>query len=122
MTEPLRVTSGREPLRELTIDMRRVKPAVVKEVEQRLGEPLSAAGRKGREADIMWAFAFAVGRRGDRCHAHPGGGRPSYRRRWLRAEAAVAARFGLSLHEIREDLEAWEFEELLTIIREEAKR
>jgi len=65
VTEPLRVTSGREPLRELTIDMRRVKPAVVKEVEQRLGEPLSAAGRKGREADIMWAFAFAVGRRQD---------------------------------------------------------
>ncbi len=65
MTEPLRIPPGRNRLKELTIDMRRVKPAVVKEVEQRLGEPLSAAGRKGREADIMWAFAFAMGRRLD---------------------------------------------------------
>ena len=64
MTKPLHVTT-REPLTELTIDMRRVKPAVVKEVEERLGESLSAAGAKKREADIVWAFAFAVGRRLD---------------------------------------------------------
>lgn len=58
-------TSAREPLRELTIDMRRQKPAVLKEVEERLGEPLGEAGRKRREADIVWAFAYAVGRRID---------------------------------------------------------
>lgn len=68
MTEPLRVAGERGermPLRELTIDMRSVKPAVLKEVEARLGEPLGVAGRKSREADIVWAFAYAVGRRLD---------------------------------------------------------
>lgn len=47
--------------------------------------------------------------------------RPSYKRRWLRAEAAIAARFGLPLAEIRE-LEIWEFNELLAMMLEEAKR
>jgi hypothetical protein len=59
---PPAAAPARVPLKELTIDTRRTKPSVVKEVEQRLGESLS---RKGREADLVWAWAYAVGRRID---------------------------------------------------------
>ncbi len=53
-------------MKELRIDMQRVKPAVLKEVEERLGHPLGDLMKPGRnQAEALWALAYAVGRRLD---------------------------------------------------------
>ena len=55
-----------ESSKELRIDMQRIKPAVLKEVEERLGHPLADLMKPGRnQADAIWALAYAVGRRLD---------------------------------------------------------
>jgi hypothetical protein len=61
------VTSESEqPLTELHIDMQRIKPAVLKEVEARLGHALSDLLKPGRnQAEALWALAYAYGRRVD---------------------------------------------------------
>lgn len=58
--------TDRKPLTELRIDMQRVRPAVLKEVEERLGHPLGDLLKPGaHQAPALWALAFAVGRRLD---------------------------------------------------------
>lgn len=51
---------------EISIDLRRLKPAVLKEVEERINAPLSDLMKPGkRQAEALWALAYAVGRRLD---------------------------------------------------------
>lgn len=46
--------------------MQRVKPAVLKEVEDRIGHPLGDLMKPGHgQAEALWALAYAVGRRLD---------------------------------------------------------
>ena len=55
-----------KPLTELRIDMQRVKPAVLKEVEEKLGHPLGDLLKPGhQQAEALWALAYAYGRRID---------------------------------------------------------
>jgi hypothetical protein len=66
VTDPLRIAKpDRQPLRELLIDARYERPAAMKEVEERLGESVAAAKTKGRHAEVLWAYAYAYGRRQD---------------------------------------------------------
>lgn len=51
---------------EIHIDMKRLKPAVLKEIEDRLGKPASYYIKDGvPQGDFLWALAYAVGRRQD---------------------------------------------------------
>ena len=55
-----------KPLTELRIDVQRIKPAVLDEVEERLGHPLGDLMKPGKnQAKALWALAYAVGRRLD---------------------------------------------------------
>ena len=53
-------------LTELRVDMQRIKPAVLKEVEDRLGHPLGDLMKPGKnQGEALWALAYALGRRID---------------------------------------------------------